>query len=59
MTLSLNELFLYTSLDASASCYVEHKAFPKEWLEMQAFLEKVFLVSCIPLLHDVIAKILK
>jgi hypothetical protein len=58
-TLLLDELFLSTSLEATESYYVEHNAFPKEWLEMQAFLEKVFPVSCFPLLHDVTAKVLK
>ena len=43
-TLLLDELFLPTSLDAIASFYLEHNAFPKEWLEMQGFLPKVFLV---------------
>ena len=43
-TLLLDELFLSTSLDATASFYLEHNAFPKEWLEMQGFLQKVFLV---------------
>ena len=43
-TLLLDELFLSTSLDAIASFYLEHNAFPKEWLEMQGFLQKVFLV---------------
>ena len=37
-TLLLDELFLSTSLDAIASSYLEHIAFPKEWLEMQGFL---------------------
>ena len=32
--LLLDELFLSTSLDAIASFYLEHNAFPKEWLEM-------------------------
>jgi hypothetical protein len=58
-TLLLDELFLSTSMEATESYYVEHNAFPKEWLEMQAFLEKVFPVSCFPLLHDVTTKILK
>ena len=44
-TLFLDELFLSTSLDAIASSYLEHNAFPKEWLEMQGFLQKVFLIS--------------
>jgi hypothetical protein len=25
---------------------MEHNAFPKEWMDMKAFLEKVFLFSC-------------
>ena len=43
-TLNLDELFLSTSLDAIASSYLEHNAFPKGWLEMQGFLQKVFLI---------------
>ena len=53
-TLHLNELFLCTSLDVVMSYFEEHHAFLKEWLEMQAFFEKVFFVSCVLLLHDVI-----
>jgi hypothetical protein len=26
--------------------FMEHNAFPKEWIDMKAFLEKVFLFSC-------------
>ena len=58
-TLLLDELFLSTSLDAIASFHLEHNAFPKEWLEMQGFLQKVFLISFLSLLHVVIAKVLK
>ena len=58
-TLLLDELFLSTSLDAIASFYLEHNAFPKEWLEMQGFLQKVFLVFFFSLLHVVTAKVLK
>ena len=58
-TLLLDELFLSTSLDAIASSYLEHNAFPKEWLEMQGFLQKVFLISFFSLLRVVIAKVLK
>ena len=43
-TFLLDELFLSTSLDAIASFYLEHNAFQKEWLKMQGFLQKVFLV---------------
>ena len=55
----LDELFLSTSLDAVVSYFVEHDAFPKERLEMQAFLEKVIPVSCFSLLHGVLAIVLK
>ena len=58
-TLLLDELFLSTSLDATASFYLEHNAFPKEWLEMQGFLQKVFIVFFFSLLHVVTAKVLK
>jgi hypothetical protein len=57
--LLLDELFLSTSVEATESYYVEYNAFPKEWLEFQAFLEKVFPVSCFLLLYDVTAKVLK
>ena len=49
----------YTSLDAIISYFEEHHAFPKEWLEMQAFFEKVFPISCFSLLHDVIVVVFK
>ena len=58
-TLLLDELFLSTSLDAIASSYLEHTAFPKEWLEMQGFFQKVFLISFFSLLHVEIPKVLK
>ena len=58
-TLHLDELLLSTSLDAIMSYFVEHDTFPKEWLDMQAFLEKVFFVSCLSLIHDDIATVLK
>ena len=58
-TLFLDELFLSTSLGATASFYLEHNAFPKEWLEMQGFLQKVFFVSFFSLLHVVTTKVLK
>ena len=44
-TLHLDELFLATSLEATMSYYEEHLAFPKEWLELKAFVEKVFPIS--------------
>jgi hypothetical protein len=55
-TLLLDELFLPTSLDATASFYLEHNAFPKEWLELQGFLQKVFLV---PFFHCFMLSLLK
>ena len=58
-TLHLDELFLSTSLDAIVSYFVEHDAFPKEWLEVQAFLKKVIPLSCFSLLHGVLAIVLK
>ena len=57
-TLLLDELFLSTSLDATTSFFLEHNAFPKEWLQMQAFFQKVFPVFLFSLLH-VTAKVLK
>ena len=58
-TLHLDELFLSTSLEATVTYLEEHNAFPKEWLDLQGFLQKVFLVSFFSLLHVVIAKVLK
>ena len=40
------ELVLCTSLVSIDAHYVAHEAFPKEWMDMEAFLEKVFLISC-------------
>ena len=40
------ELFICTSLLSIDAHFVEHNAFHKEWLDMKAFLEKVFLSSC-------------
>jgi hypothetical protein len=58
-TLHLDEFFLCTSLDTVISYFEEHHAFPKEWLEMQTFFEKVFSVFCFLLLHDVIVVVFK
>ena len=40
------ELVLCTSLVSIDAHYVAHEAFPKEWKDMEAFLEKVFFISC-------------
>ena len=58
-SLHLDELFLSTSLDATVSYLEEHKAFPKEWLELQAFLVKVFPISSFSLVRDINAIVLK
>ena len=58
-TFLLDELFLSTSLDAIASFYLEHNAFPKEWLKMQGFVQKVFLVFFFSFLHVVTVIVLK
>ena len=55
----MDELFLSTSLDVIASFYLKHNALPKKWLEMQGFLQKVFLLFFFLLLHVVTAKVLK
>jgi hypothetical protein len=39
--------FLFSGSFLSTDAYfADHKAFPKEWVDMKAFLEKVFLFSC-------------
>ena len=53
-TLHLDELLLPTSLDAIMSYFEEHDAFPKEWLDLQVFLEKVFLPQLFSFFVDVI-----
>ena len=40
------ELFICTSLLSIDVHLMEHNAFPKEWMDMKAFLQKVFLISC-------------
>jgi hypothetical protein len=40
------ELVLCTSLANIDAYYEAHEAFPKEWKDIKAFLEKVFLISC-------------
>ena len=44
--LHFQELFISTSLLSIDAHFVKHNAFPKEWLDIKAFLEKVFLSSC-------------
>jgi hypothetical protein len=39
--------FLFSGSFLSTDAYfMEHNAFPKEWMDMKAFLEKVLLFSC-------------
>jgi hypothetical protein len=40
------ELIMCTSLLSIDAHYVEHEAFPKEWTDLKAFIEKVILISC-------------
>ena len=44
-TMRYPELVLCTSLASIDAHYEAHEAFPKEWKDMEAFLEKVFLIS--------------
>jgi hypothetical protein len=39
--------FFSGSLLSTDAHYMEHKAFPKEWMDMMAFLEKVYIFSCL------------
>jgi hypothetical protein len=41
------ELFICTSLVSIDEYFVKHNAFPKEWMDMKAFLQKVILFSCL------------
>jgi hypothetical protein len=58
-TFHIDEFFLSRSLHTTDVHTMCRNAFSKEWVDMQAFLEKVFLFSCLPLLHDGIAQILQ
>jgi hypothetical protein len=42
----VHEFFFSRSLLSIDAYYVQHMAFPKEWVDMMAFLEKVFSFSC-------------
>jgi hypothetical protein len=44
--LPVHEFFFSRSLLSIDAYYVQHTAFPKEWVDMMAFLEKVFPISC-------------
>jgi hypothetical protein len=44
--LRVHEFFCSGSLLSIDAYYVEHMAFPKEWMDTMAFLEKVFPFSC-------------
>jgi len=45
--LHFHEMIICTSLLSIDDYFVEHNAFPKEWMDMKAFLEKVILFSCL------------
>jgi hypothetical protein len=42
----VHKFFFFGSLLSIDAYYVQHTAFPKEWVDMMAFLEKVFPFSC-------------
>ena len=44
--LYFQELVISTSLLSIDAHLMEHDAFPKEWMDMKAFIEKVILFSC-------------
>jgi hypothetical protein len=44
--LRVHKFFFSRSLLSIDAYYVQHTAFPKEWVDMMAFLEKVFPFSC-------------
>jgi hypothetical protein len=45
-TLHVQEFFFFGSLLTTNAHFMQHKAFPKEWVDMKAFLEAVFPFSC-------------
>jgi hypothetical protein len=45
-SLHVQEFFSFGSLLTTDAYFMQHKAFPKEWVDMKAFLETVFLFSC-------------
>ena len=44
--LHYQELVIFTSLLSTDAHFVEHNAFPKEWTDMKAFIEKVIHFPC-------------
>jgi hypothetical protein len=44
--LQVHEFLFFGSLLSINAYYMQHTAFPKEWVDMMAFLEKVFPFSC-------------
>jgi hypothetical protein len=44
--LHVKEFFFSGSLLPTDTYYMEHKAFPKEWVDMKAFLMTVHIFSC-------------
>jgi hypothetical protein len=43
--LHVQEFFFSGSLLSTNAYYMQHKAFPKEWVDMKAFLEMVCVFS--------------
>jgi hypothetical protein len=43
--LHVQEFFLSRSLLSTNAYYMQHKTFPKEWVDMKAFLEMVCIFS--------------
>jgi hypothetical protein len=44
--LHVHEFFFFGPLLSIFAYFMQHKAFSKEWVDMKAFLEKVFPFSC-------------
>jgi hypothetical protein len=44
--LRIHEFFFFGSLLSIDAYYMQYTAFPKEWVDIMAFLEKVFPFSC-------------
>jgi hypothetical protein len=44
--LHVQEFLFSGSLLSTDAYFMEYNAFPKEWMDMKAFLEKVRLFSC-------------
>jgi hypothetical protein len=44
--LHVQEFFFSGSLLSTDAYFMQHKAFPKEWMDIEVFLEMVCIFSC-------------